>query len=265
MIIKNETLNNNQEVPLVSIITPNYNGSKYLEETIKSVINQTYQNIEHLIIDGNSNDGSIQIINKYKKNIDYFVSESDNGIFHAVHKGIIKSAGEYILWINSDDVLHPNAAENIVKIFDKNPKIDWINGICGYIKFNFKFFFIPYIYPQNFILKGKAHKKFWGYIQQESVGFRKSLYLKSGGLDINSNSGGDYFLWQKFAKFSKLNTFYIKIGYFRSHSNQLSIKKNLYEKFTGHYSSKFDYNIFRLFISLIYLPFIIIKTILLKK
>jgi len=263
MEIKKEILNNNKKLPLVSIITPNYNGSKYLEETIKSVINQEYKNIEYIIIDGKSNDKSIEIINRYKNNIDYFVSEEDNGIFHAVHKGIMKSNGEYILWINSDDILHKNAAKNIIEIFNKKPEIDWINGISGYIKFNFKFFFIPYIYPQKYILNGKAHKKFWGYIQQESVCFKKSLYVKSGGLDTNSNSGGDYFLWQKFAKFSKLHTFYIKIGYFRSHANQFT-KKNLYEKFTGHYSNKFNLNLSRLFLSLFSLPSIIIKTILLK-
>ena len=249
--------------PIVSIITPNFNGKEYLEETIKSVMKQTYKNIEYIIIDGGSKDGSDKIIKKYKKHINYYESKKDNGIFHAVHKGILKSKGKYILWINSDDILHPKAAENIVKIFKKNRKIDWINGICGYIKFNIKFFFIPYIYSRNTILSGKAHKKFYGYIQQESVSFKKSLYMKSGGLNINKNSGGDYFLWQKFAKFSNLNTFFIKIGYFRSHKKQISSKKDAYEKFTGHYSSKKDLNLFRLLISLILLPMIIFKTFIL--
>ena len=106
--------------PLVSIITPNYNGEKYLEETIKSVINQSYKNTEYILIDGNSTDGSKAILDKYKKFIDILEIAEDNGIFHAVHKGILKSKGEYILWINSDDILHPKAAENVVKIFSKN-------------------------------------------------------------------------------------------------------------------------------------------------
>lgn len=251
----------NLNLPLVSIITPNYNGGKYLEETIKSVLNQDYKNIEYIIIDGKSKDKSIEIIRKYKKKINTFISEKDNGIFHAVHKGIMKSKGKYIIWINSDDILHKGAAKSVVKIFKKNPKVSWINGICGYIKKDIKFFFIPYIYPQNLILNGKAHKKFWGYIQQESVSFKRSLYIKSGGLDIKSNSGGDYFLWQRFAKISKLNTFFIKIGYFRSHKDQFT-KKRFYEDYTGYHSSKLDFNILRLIISLIYLPIIIIKTLI---
>lgn len=250
--------------PLVSIITPNFNGKIYLEDTIISVINQTYQNIEYIVIDGSSTDGSLEILNKYKKNIDYLEINKDNGIFHAVHKGIAKSNGKYIIWINSDDVLHPKAAENITKIFEKNPKINWINGRCGYIKKNIKFSFIPYIYPRSLIENGKAHKKFYGYIQQESTSFTKSLYLKSGGLDISNNSGGDYFLWKKFSKITDLKTYFINIGYFRSHKNQISANKDSFEKFTGHISSKYDLNLFRLLLSLIFLPFIIFKTFVTK-
>ena len=250
--------------PLVSIITPNYNGEKYLEETINSVINQSYKNIEYIVIDGKSKDRSLKIIKNYKHYINYFESKKDNNIFHAVDKGIKKSKGEIIIWINSDDILHPSAAENVVKIFNKNPKIQWINGICGHIKFNIKFFFIPYIYPRKIILSGKAHKKFWGYIQQESTSFKRSLYIKSGGLDVYKGSAGDYVLWQKFSKITKLNTFFIKIGYFRTHSNQLSANKINYEKFTGHVSSRLNMNFKRLLLSLIMLPVIWLKTILIK-
>ncbi len=251
--------------PLVSIITPNFNGDKYLEETIRSVINQTYKNVEYVLIDGKSTDRSLKIIKKYRNKINYFESKKDNNIFHAVDKGIRKCKGEIILWINSDDILHPKAAENVVKVFKSDPKLLWINGICGHIKFNIKFFIIPYIYPRKIIAAGKAHKKFWGYVQQESVSFKKSLYLRTGGLDIKKGSSGDYKLWQKFSKFSKLNTFFIRIGYFRTHTNQLSAKKDDYEKFTGHISNKFNINIFRLIFSILMLPIILFKTIIIKK
>ncbi len=250
--------------PLVSIITPNFNGERYLEETIKSVINQTYKKVEYILIDGKSTDQSLKIIRKYRNHINYFESKKDKNIFHAVDKGIKKSSGEIIIWINSDDILHPKAAENVVKVFRSNSNVKWINGICGYIKFNLKFFFIPYIYPKSIILAGRAHKKYWGYIQQESVSFKRSLYFKSGGLDINKGSSGDYRLWQKFSKISNLNTYFIKIGYFRSHPDQLSANKNKYEKFTGNVSSKYDLNLKRLIYSLIMLPIIFYKTIKIK-
>ncbi len=250
--------------PYISIITPNFNNDKYLEETILSVKNQNYKNYEYIIIDGKSKDGSLKIINKYKKYINYFETKKDRSNFHAVDKGIRKSKGEIILWINSGDILHSNATKNVSEIFSKKPDINWINGRSGYIKKKIKFFFIPYLYPRSKILDGLAHKKYWGYIQQESVSFRKKLYIKSKGLNTKKYSAGDYFLWKKFAKTEKLNTYFIKIGYFRTHENQLSSIKNYYEKDTGFISSKNDLNIERLIYSLINLPLIILKTYVLK-
>ena len=94
--------------PKISIITINYNNKEGLEKTIQSVVNQTYQNFEYLIIDGGSTDGSAQIINKYADKIDYWVSEPDKGIYNAMNKGINKAHGEYLLFINSGDELYNN-------------------------------------------------------------------------------------------------------------------------------------------------------------
>ncbi len=88
--------------------------------------------------------------------------------------------------------------------------------------------------------------------------------MKSGGLITKKNSASDYFLWKKFAETDDLNTFFIKIGYFRTHKNQISSIKNNYEKDTGYVSTKKDLNIERMFYSIIYLPLIIIKTYMLK-
>jgi glycosyltransferase involved in cell wall biosynthesis len=86
--------------PLVSIITPSYNQAEYLEETILSVINQKYKNIEYILIDGGSDDGSLEIIKKFEKNIAYWVSEKDKGQADAINKGFLKATGEYIQTIS---------------------------------------------------------------------------------------------------------------------------------------------------------------------
>jgi glycosyltransferase involved in cell wall biosynthesis len=101
-------------MPLISIVTVVYNGEKYLEQTIQSVLAQTYDNIEYLIIDGGSTDGTIPIIKKYLSEIDYWVSEPDKGIFDAMNKGINKASGELINLLNADDFLEEDTVERVV-------------------------------------------------------------------------------------------------------------------------------------------------------
>jgi len=98
-----------EDKPLVSIITVVFNGEKYLEQTIQSVINQIYDNVEYIIIDGGSNDDTLAIIKKYEDQIDYWVSEKDSGIYDAMNKGISLSLGEKIGIINADDWYETNA------------------------------------------------------------------------------------------------------------------------------------------------------------
>jgi glycosyltransferase involved in cell wall biosynthesis len=109
--------------PLVSIITVVFNGERYLEETIKSVINQTYKNIEYIIIDGGSTDNTLNIIKKYEDKIDYWISEKDKGIYDAINKGIKLSRGELIGIINADDYYEIDVLEKVVSIYTKDSEV----------------------------------------------------------------------------------------------------------------------------------------------
>jgi|APSaa5957512535_1039671.scaffolds.fasta_scaffold17852_4 glycosyltransferase involved in cell wall biosynthesis len=104
--------------PLISIITVVYNGDKYLEETIKSVINQTYDNVEYIIIDGGSNDGTLDIIKRYDDQIDYWLSEKDNGIYYAMNKGLTLISGDWVNLMNSGDEFYNNETLSDIN-FDK--------------------------------------------------------------------------------------------------------------------------------------------------
>jgi glycosyltransferase involved in cell wall biosynthesis len=110
-------VNNNTKISIITVV---YNGEKYLEETIKSVINQTYQNIEYIIIDGGSTDGTIDIIKKYEDKIDYWISEKDEGISDAFNKGLNKATGDIIGLINADDYYNDNTVDLIIKNYNKD-------------------------------------------------------------------------------------------------------------------------------------------------
>lgn len=108
--------------PKISIITPSYNQGNFLEETIQSVLNQSYPDLEYIIIDGGSTDNSVEIIKKYENRLTYWVSERDKGQTDAINKGIRRSTGEIIGWMNSDDFYLPRAFFKVAKVFQKRPE-----------------------------------------------------------------------------------------------------------------------------------------------
>ena len=114
--------------PLISIITVCRNSEKTIEATILSVLNQTYKNIEYIIIDGNSTDSTKKIIEKYKDKITHYISEKDDGLYYAFNKGIKYVSGEMFGFVNSDDTLTPNAIEILVNYYEKYPSVDFIFG-----------------------------------------------------------------------------------------------------------------------------------------
>lgn len=116
-------------LPKITIITPSYNQGQYIEQTIQSVINQYYPNLEYIIIDGGSNDNTIEIIKKYEKYLTYWVSEPDNGQAHAINKGLERAAGSIFNWLNSDDYLEPGSLFEIGNHFKNSPKTE---VLCGY-------------------------------------------------------------------------------------------------------------------------------------
>jgi len=107
--------------PLVSIITPSYNQGRFLEATLRSVLDQDYPNIEYLVVDGASTDNSVDIIRKVASRLAWWVSEEDKGQSDAINKGLRKAHGEIIGWLNSDDVYEPGAVSAAVAAFQANP------------------------------------------------------------------------------------------------------------------------------------------------
>jgi glycosyltransferase involved in cell wall biosynthesis len=207
--------------PLITIVTPVYNGAKYLEETILSIINQSYKNIQYIIIDGNSTDESLKIIKKFSNKIDYFISEKDNGMYDALIKGFSRGKGKYFAWLNSDDLYFNDAIEKAISVMEKN-KFEWMVGAPS-VLINKKIILrYCYHYPNWIISNGLATPCYWGFVAQESTIFTKKLYEDCGGLNKNLKYAGDFDLWKRFSKKNYLNSVNLRIGIFRKRKGQLS-------------------------------------------
>lgn len=116
--------------PKISILTPSFNQAQYIEQTICSVLDQGYPNLEYIIIDGGSTDGSADIIRKYEKHLAYWVSEKDKGQTHAINKGMSRATGDVRAYINSDDYYLPGAFQKVAEHFTEHPDTDLVHGRC---------------------------------------------------------------------------------------------------------------------------------------
>lgn len=123
-------------VPRISVVTPCYNQVQFIERTMQSVINQKYPNLEYIVIDGGSTDGSLDVIRKYRSYLNYFVSEPDRGQADAINKGFRMATGKIFAWLNSDDLYAPGALECVARYFTANPSTGVVVGDCDTIDIN---------------------------------------------------------------------------------------------------------------------------------
>ena len=207
--------------PKITVVTPNFNGAEYLEETIKSVVLQGYPNLEYIIIDGGSTDESVEIIKKYENHLTYWISEPDNGLYDALQKGFEKSTGEIMGWINSDDMLHSNSLFTIAEVLALND-VKWIQGTHTHID---EIGRTIKCYNSKPWSKLKFLMGDYKWIQQESTFWRRELWDKAGAyINIKYKLAGDLDLWTRFFQFEKLYNINALVGGFRIRSkNQLSL------------------------------------------
>jgi glycosyltransferase involved in cell wall biosynthesis len=205
--------------PKISIVTPNYNGANFLEETILSIVRQDYPNLEFIVIDGGSTDGSVEIIKKYEKYLTYWVSEADHGHGHALNKGFARTTGEIMAWINSDDKYYPYTFSTVAEIFNKFDDINWIQGKNSWIDKSGRLTDVQFSFINIYSYLLFDYK----WIQQESVFWRRSLWNKSGSC-INEKLklmvDGD--LWTRFFLLDDLWHLDLVISCFRSHDKNRS-------------------------------------------
>lgn len=231
--------------PLVSVITVVFNGEKYLEQTIQSVINQSYNNIEYIIIDGGSADSTLDIVRKYENQIDYWVSEPDSGIYDAMNKGIMCASGEIIGILNSDDLYLKNTIELVIEEYKK------IAMPCVFYGDMLKFF--ENNQEQTSLHKGdlsdESFKKIKISINHPTCFVHRKVYHNFGIFKDKYEFGADRELMMRFyeegVKFIYLNQIMAKfrLGGTTSSQNINNIVKALfqeYELLSEHNISKFQ-------------------------
>jgi glycosyltransferase involved in cell wall biosynthesis len=208
--------------PKISLVTPVFNSVGYLEATIRSVLSQQYPNLEYVIVDGGSTDGSVEIIRKYQSQLHAWVSEPDRGMYDAINKGFARSSGELMGWISATDLLHAGSLFVVGGVFRQFPEVEWITGR-----------------PTGFNDDGMAVEvlklRQWSrmpflaganrYIQQESTFWRRSLWDRAGGrVDDSRSKASDFELWVRFFRYAKLYPVDALIGGFRSHPDSLGLQ-----------------------------------------
>lgn len=206
-------------LPKISIVTPCYNAERYIEETICSIVDQEYPNLEYIIIDGGSTDNTLSIIKKYEKYLAYWVSEPDNSPGEALNKGFAKSTGEVMGWLNADDLYLPKALHLVGEVFATFKEVEWLTGTQMHFD------------QKGYVRQGNtSYKNIYDFllgdyewIQQESTFWKRSLWDKAGGY-INTDYPVmvDGELWTRFFLCAELYHVNRCIGGFRSHESNRS-------------------------------------------
>lgn len=191
----NVILNKDLYYPKITIVTPCYNQAQFLERTMLSVLNQKYPNLEYIIVDGGSNDGSVEIIKKYEKYLAYWVSEKDRGQSHALNKGFRKASVDIYGWLNADDLFLPDTFAKVISAFKLSPNKKIVFG--DYLNIDKKDNILELNYAFNFNLK---HFIFEGFHNNAQATFWKSeVHHRFGLFDESLYYTMDYDMLLRFA------------------------------------------------------------------
>lgn len=231
-------------LPRISIVTINLNNARFLEETMLSVLSQSYPSLEYIIIDGGSTDGSVEIIKKYEKHLAYWISEKDEGYGYALQKGFGKATGDIMAWLNSDDVYYPNSLFTVAEIFSRHQQVKWLTGFPSWLsEKGYRLAEMPlfgnsyWARRYDLYLKYSRWSRFrflggdYQAIQQESTFWRRQLWEKAGScVNTDYQLAVDTELWCRFFRHERLYTVPCLLAAFRwSGQRQLTkIKRREY-------------------------------------
>jgi glycosyltransferase involved in cell wall biosynthesis len=216
----------------VSIITPVFNGAAFIEQTIQSVLDQTYPHVEYIIVDGGSTDGTLEIVQKYRNRIAVVISERDHGLWDAVNKGMRAATGDILAFLGSDDLLMPWGVNCVVEYFSRIPSCEWLTGVPTLFDTKGNMVWVAPVVPhyrRQWISKRYYTSRGLGPMQMESIYWKRGLMertLLDGGkvFDDTLKAAADIDLWCRFAKHAELYQIGTVIAGWRKHSTNISTK-----------------------------------------
>ncbi len=212
----------------ISIITVCHNMAAYIEQTIRSVLSQGYDDLEYIIIDGKSTDGTQEIIERYRSSLAYFVSEPDGGMYEALNKGLALATGDIVGWLNADDIYLPGALQTVGKVFASFPDVEWISARTAFLAEDGS---LTHVLPKiairsrKDIRNGWCHEDLLGYLMQEGMFWRRNLMERAGVLDPSYRYAGDFELWTRFARQAELVYVDPPLAAFRRRNEGLSTSR----------------------------------------
>jgi GT2 family glycosyltransferase len=211
--------------PTITIVTPSLNQVEFIEDAIRSVLDQGYPSLEYVVVDGGSDDGSEDIIRRYEDRLHGWVSEPDEGQYHAIERGFSLGTGEIMGWLNADDRYFPWALRTVASIFESEPEVQWLTSLSGatwnalgacigvtpMVGYSGEAFLDGYYVPW-----GPESNGSW--IQQESTFWRRDLWDAAGArFDPAFPLAGDFELWSRFYEHGPLHATAALLGGFRAH------------------------------------------------
>jgi glycosyltransferase involved in cell wall biosynthesis len=199
---KNVILKKDPAYPKISIVTPSYNQAEFLEKALLSILNQNYPNLEFIVMDGGSTDGSLAIIKRYEKYLEYWTSEKDKGQSDAINKGFLRSTGTILAHLNSDDVYWPGALLKAASFFRTHPRIDVMFGDTCLIDEKNEVFRVLKDVPafRSSVKYGAAH------LVQPNAFWTRDIFFRAGMYDLSFHYCMDAELWSQILKLK--GTFY---------------------------------------------------------
>ena len=212
-----------ETLPLVTVVTPSFNQARFLAATMESVFNQSYPNIEYIVVDGGSTDGSLELIKQHAHRLAYWVSEPDKGQTEAINKGFARASGDVLAWLNWDDPYEPAPVSQAVKRLQQDPEVGLVYGEANFIdEHGRKIGQFPAA-QTNYerLRRGYVH------VPQQAAFWRADLWRQVGPLDEDLYFAMDYDLWLRLAKIARVQYYPNQVwANFRLHGDSKTIAED---------------------------------------